>query len=145
MVIGTTPVTRLAMSSRTALAVDGVKVTGTPRMEPDSFVAYMVTPLAVNDASVSVPVCPASVITVVAPDMLIESTVNSIMVTVPPPASGRSTLPLYWKLVIVAESTDIVHVALETTRPGAAEASLGVTAAFFFFLPAPAVPVGDGL
>jgi hypothetical protein len=42
---------------------------------------------------------------------------------------------LYWKLVIVAASTDIVHVALDTTRPGAAEASLGVTAAFFFLPP----------
>src|SRR5437660_759712 len=51
MVSGTTPVTRFAMSSRTALALDGVKVTGTPRREPDSFVAYIVTPLAVNDAS----------------------------------------------------------------------------------------------
>jgi hypothetical protein len=51
---------------------------------------------------------------------------------------------LYWKLVIVAESTVIVHVALDTTRPAAAEASLGVTAAFFFAC-AVAVPVADGL
>ena len=79
----------------------------------------------------------------VAFDIAIESTVNSIIVTVPPPATGRSTLPWYLKLVIVAESTDIVQVALETTRPGAAEAFLGVTA--FFFAPVLAVPVADGL
>jgi hypothetical protein len=50
---------------------------------------------------------------------------------------------LYWKLVIVAESTLIVHVALDTTRPAAAEASLGVTA--FCFLSALPVTVADGL
>jgi hypothetical protein len=44
---------------------------------------------------------------------------------------------------MVAESTVIVHVALDTTRPGAAEASLGVTA--FRFFPALPVAVADGL
>ena len=72
IVIGTRPVARFAILSSTALVVDGVKVTGTPRMAPDNRVAYMVTPLAENDASVSVPVCPASEICVTACVMVIE-------------------------------------------------------------------------
>jgi hypothetical protein len=64
------------------------------------------------------------------------------MSTVPPPASGRLTLPWYLKPVIVAEPTVIVHVAADTTRPEAAEASLGVTG---FFVRSAAGAVADEL
>ena len=48
-------------------------------MSPVSCVAYSVTPLAENAASVSVPVCPFSKIRVTALDIVIEPTVNSII------------------------------------------------------------------
>jgi hypothetical protein len=117
-------------------------------MEPDSFVAYIVTPLAVNETSFSVPVSPSSWIAVVAFDMAIEPTVNSITSTVPPPATGKSTLPWYLKSVIVAESTLIVHVAEDTTRPGAAVASFGVGDAETVgdrLTVGDGLPVGDGV
>lgn len=84
------------------MIVAGVKLSGIPGTEipaadtsvPDSPVAYMVTPLAENAASFSVPTCPFSEILVTTLDMLIEPTVNSIIWTVPPPARGRLTLPL---------------------------------------------------
>ena len=94
-VIGTTLVIRFVALSKIALIVDGVNVTGTPSSEPESLVAYSVTPPLKASVGLEVTVVPPPCVTasVTPPASVIESAMNFIIVTVPPLATGISTLP----------------------------------------------------